>query len=439
MVAPLTINGNVVATAADVEKVRFPGPKGDKGDPGNDGVGLPGPAGRDGIDAVGLPGPQGPAGKDAVGLPGKDGMDGMDGMDGKDGADGKNGANFDPAVMQEGVKTNKLQLGNKFLLSGVGDAHANDDWLRMFDKDGKGYNGGFAAGRLWTPSLYSNSAGTNLMGGTSVHNPNKWGTHLPWHGDNKNYIRGDTEIRGNTNNIGDMNVEGKLHFKKNQNSNDPYHIEKIIHSPDNTSLRLTINDNSDESLQIWGDSCRTTGCGGEGVPRFKFFADGRLCIGDTCITEGDLKQLSKRGRKEVVHRRPIFGIGKLPQNDKVFSQNAGKTRLIPHYVYGPFGYGVPPVQAGATRKFRIYAVWNDNFRSGVGPSLEFRMGWSENEGVVTFNLPITWGDISSTRDGFSNEADGKGHHSQVYTFSNGESYGSWMFHYIEIQTLDIWP
>ena len=43
-----------------------------------------------------------------------------------------------------------VQIGSKFRLSGIGDAHANDDWLRMLDIHNKGYYGGFAAGRLWT-------------------------------------------------------------------------------------------------------------------------------------------------------------------------------------------------------------------------------------------------------------------------------------------------
>jgi len=32
----------------------------------------------------------------------------------------------------------------------VGDKHGNDDWLRLFNKDGTGYYGGLAAGRLWS-------------------------------------------------------------------------------------------------------------------------------------------------------------------------------------------------------------------------------------------------------------------------------------------------
>jgi hypothetical protein len=46
--------------------------------------------------------------------------------------------------------TNRIQLGNKFLLSGVGDAHGNDGWLRLFNTSGNDYYGGLAAGELWT-------------------------------------------------------------------------------------------------------------------------------------------------------------------------------------------------------------------------------------------------------------------------------------------------
>jgi hypothetical protein len=48
------------------------------------------------------------------------------------------------------TKINKLQLGSKWLLSGEGDAHGNDDWLRLFNIQGTDYFGGFAAGKLWS-------------------------------------------------------------------------------------------------------------------------------------------------------------------------------------------------------------------------------------------------------------------------------------------------
>lgn len=48
------------------------------------------------------------------------------------------------------TKVNRLQLGNKFGLSGVGDNTENDEWLRLTDPSGKAYSGGFAAGKLYS-------------------------------------------------------------------------------------------------------------------------------------------------------------------------------------------------------------------------------------------------------------------------------------------------
>jgi hypothetical protein len=47
-----------------------------------------------------------------------------------------------------------------------------------------------------------------LKGGKSVHNPGNWRSHFPWAGNNKNYIRGDTELRG------DMDLVGKINMTK---------------------------------------------------------------------------------------------------------------------------------------------------------------------------------------------------------------------------------
>ena len=80
------------------------------------------------------------------------------------------------------TKTDKLQLGNKFILSGVGDAYANDNWIRMVDTtkltatDGTMYgNGGIAASKFW--------AGDTIYAGNGV-------SSLSW----KNYGVGHTII-----------------------------------------------------------------------------------------------------------------------------------------------------------------------------------------------------------------------------------------------------
>jgi len=56
------------------------------------------------------------------------------------------------------AKMNKIQLGNKWLLSGVGDTvntgpankGASDSWLRLTGTDGRGFYGGLAAGELYS-------------------------------------------------------------------------------------------------------------------------------------------------------------------------------------------------------------------------------------------------------------------------------------------------
>ena len=116
------------------------------------------------------------------------------------------------------IKTNTLQLGDKFKFSGVGDVQGNDGWLRMFDKDGQDYYGGLATANLWTRDNSYLNGTTNITGlgnvtgelaitgGKSEHNPNKLQTFFPNTADGLNYIRGDTELRGNTTNIGDILV-----------------------------------------------------------------------------------------------------------------------------------------------------------------------------------------------------------------------------------------
>ena len=98
---------------------------------------------------------------------------------------------------------------------------------------------------------------------------------------------GDSDDRCNVNGgnkdfKGDINVGAKMFFKdktfgatpSGANNTDPYYLEKVIAGDNNSSLRLTINDDADESLQIWGNSCATGDCGGKGMKSHHFRADG---------------------------------------------------------------------------------------------------------------------------------------------------------------------
>ena len=67
------------------------------------------------------------------------------------------------------VNTDVLHLGNKFRLSGVGDSHANDDWMRLLGKDNKNYKGGVAVGKLWVGGV------SHLNGNTLTHSVSRNG------------------------------------------------------------------------------------------------------------------------------------------------------------------------------------------------------------------------------------------------------------------------
>jgi hypothetical protein len=218
-----------------------------------------------------------------------------------------NSTSYKGDVFIDGIlQSSKIGLGGKWVLSGVGDSQGNDNWLRLLNSDGA-YSGGIATGNLWVKDDAYMNIGT-ITGGKSEHVSSGLLTHFPWSSDNKNYIRGDTELRGNTQNVGDlnvgrnMNVQNKLFFgdssmstgPNENNATDSYYLEKI--SKDNVShLRLTINDDPDESFQIWGDACNVGDCNGAGALRHKFQADGtgshtkQICIGNTCIDEKMLK------------------------------------------------------------------------------------------------------------------------------------------------------
>jgi uncharacterized protein YoxC len=71
------------------------------------------------------------------------------------------------------TKTSTIKLGDKWSMSGVGDSHGNDDWLRFFDKDGKDYYGGVAAGKLWS------KGGIQVGGDVVMEGTNKWILHTP--------------------------------------------------------------------------------------------------------------------------------------------------------------------------------------------------------------------------------------------------------------------
>lgn len=110
------------------------------------------------------------------------------------------------------------------------------------------------------------------------------------------------EVRGNGYqwnkggvNADNVNVRGRIYFSdvgpgQNPNPNgknnplfnkghhsDPVYIEKVREGTRST-LRITINDDSNDALEIWGDSCRTGNCRGKGRKLFLLNGNGDLHI-----------------------------------------------------------------------------------------------------------------------------------------------------------------
>lgn len=214
-------------------------------------------------------------------------------------------------VVTKNTTTDKLKLGNKFQLSGVGDAKGNDDWLRLFDGDGKDFYGGLATKKLWVGDQTYLNNDLNVTNGKiniQKNNPgpmieksygkvnDRYGIGQFANGAMRMYAGGlhrpataglsvlkpdgtlDDVLAVTTDKMtnvyGNMDLRGKMFLGHVDGSTDLYTIEKKLNAKDQSALRLTINDNPDESLEIWGDSCATGNCAGEGTLKHKFQATG---------------------------------------------------------------------------------------------------------------------------------------------------------------------
>ena len=108
-------------------------------------------------------------------------------------------------------------------------------------------------------------------------------------------VRVDSDLMLNNN---------KLFFDTpNNNNSDPYYMQKIIAGGDQSSLRLTLNDNADESFQIWGNSCgEAGGCGGDGALKHKFTTNGNAEHTGDLIVHGDILIRRKDGNDIAIQQ-----------------------------------------------------------------------------------------------------------------------------------------
>lgn len=255
------------------------------------------------------------------------------------------------------IKTNTIRLGDKYKLSGVGDKHGNDDWLRLFDKEGNDYYGGMAMKNLWTRDNAFLNGNTTVggkievqgqsafKGGKSDMNPDKLGTYLPF-ADGLNYLRGDTEVRGHINNAGSLRTDrvkvnhnmggwtddsvmttyapgakigasfigdkyashfpydGSVYIRPGSDSKGiiigdlgaPYIQLRDSHFP-NKSGDVVIRPSRTGGVVNVGDASTSQVVIGQGdstiTARGNMNLSGRFCIGDVCIDKNDLAKLKR--------------------------------------------------------------------------------------------------------------------------------------------------
>ena len=150
------------------------------------------------------------------------------------------------------------------------------------------------------------------------------------------------------------------------NNTDPYFLEKVVNDRNSggnqSSLRLTINDDADESFQIWGNSCATTGCSGPGTKSHHFRADGAaahrggLVLGNENVPQdlqpGELRADSiKLGKKFK-----LSGVGDAHGND-------GWLRL---FGTGDAGFGAAGGYYGGLAVNELWNAGNASFNQGGG-------------------------------------------------------------------------
>lgn len=252
------------------------------------------------------------------------------GMGIKDSA-GNNIMQIDDKASFDHAKINKLQLGDKYVLSGVGDTYGNDKWMRLLDPEGKDFKGGLAMSDLYVRDNAYLSGNTYITGETATNAINVQGgssefnsggrTYLP-HSDGKNYIRGDTELHGNNTNMGDlkvnrnMTVDNIIQANKIQAKNmklghnwggswwdqSPLTVHSTTmgasfgsefyshfpHSDGNVYIRpgkinksVIIGDMGNTASVVLGDQNTTT------------TVSGKLCLKDVCLTKEEMQKIKQ--------------------------------------------------------------------------------------------------------------------------------------------------
>lgn len=260
--------------------------------------------------------------------------------------------NLAKQVTTKSTITGTINLGNKFKLSGVGDGKANDDWLRVMNGEGKDFYGGVAMNKLWVGGTSWLNENLHMMGGkvnfaqpdpgpmiekTYGTNDNRYGVgqfpngamrmytgsgHKPAtaglslakpNGTLEDVLTIDNEKTTRVH--GDLDVQNKIHFGKKDGSSDTYTLEKVKNGVNNSSLRLTLKDDRDEAFEIFGDSCLSGNCSGDGAVRHRFVAsgdaehEGNVSVKKRLYVNRSSKDQYPSGWVDGIHSKDVYSNG----------------------------------------------------------------------------------------------------------------------------------
>lgn len=262
---------------------------------------------------------RGPKGNTIRGAPGIQGPRGYKGDKGDIG----NFKNINESGSKVGIGTTSPQqklhvegttLSSDGVLTKVLNPPSGHDWLRINPHAHGGKN----------ISAHTGSGKTAMYGNVSINHKYNGGSGLSVGSWNHNVGQGNIRASGNINSnnmtTNEIDVAGKINlFSKGMQGNsdsDPAYIEKVRIRPNENALRMTINDDTNDKFQVYGYSCADST---PGVSKGKYYAcagpgrkllevDGagttkvekKLCIGNTCITENDLKYIESHNSVRYV-------------------------------------------------------------------------------------------------------------------------------------------
>lgn len=109
---------------------------------------------------------------------------------------------------------------------------------------------------------------------------------------------------------------------------------------------------------------------------------------------GPIKEI---GKYEIVHRKPLYGIA----GDLQMQTSSSSWENIVNF-YSLFGDGIPTPKEGATRYYKLYAVYGDNILETDDVRGRIRLKQTSNNlTVYEWKMPYTWGEANGRKDAYS--------------------------------------